>query len=86
MDSWSPGLCGSWTNVARFQSTLETPSEPKEGSVRYLPTDTIPTTRETSASFTAIAYQGFPGDPAHLALTMTPSASLQELIDANVPL
>lgn len=86
MESWSPSLCRSWTNMAHFQNTLGTPSEPKEGSVRYLQTDTIVTARETSIAYIAGENQEFPGEPAHLALTMIPSASLQEIIDANVPL
>lgn len=86
MESWSLGLRGSGTNVAHFQNTIEAPPDPKDGSVRYLPTDTFPTTRETSVAYIASEYQEFPGEPAHLALTTTPSASLQQIIDANEPL
>ena len=86
MESWSQGLRGFGTNMAHFQNTIEAPPKPKDGSVRYLPTDTIHTTRETSVAYIAGEYQEFTGDPAHLAPTITPSASLQEIIDANEPL
>ena len=86
MESWSLDLCGSGTNEAHFQNTTEAPTEPKDGFVRYLPTDTIHTTRETSVAYIASEYQEFTGEPAHLAPTITPSASLQEIIDANEPL
>lgn len=72
-------------SVAHFKNILEAPPEPKEGS-RHLSTDLIPTTIEASVAHIASETREFPGEPAHLALTTTSSASLQEIIDANQPL